>query len=156
IARIQVQPDIVSPLLEAEPLWRCRDIGLNLVRQVALRVAELQRGEPVAVERSIDVGGVRIEVLADHETRLTMRLLPLADERDIRGERKVAALYTLPGVMKGVAGRPHVRAAAGDGVSPGGRVERARARMTHFADIAVVLEASETQLTGRRLLRTGR
>src|SRR5262249_31941712 len=70
--------------------------------------------------------------------------------------RKVAALYTLPGVMKGVAGRPHVRAAAGDGVSPGGRVERDRARMTHFADIAVVLEASETQLTGRRLLRTGR
>ena len=55
---------------------------------VALGVAELQRGQAVAVERGVDVGRVGVEVLADHQARLAMRLLALADERDVGRERR--------------------------------------------------------------------
>ncbi len=136
-----IQADVLPLLLEPEPL-RGRDVRLDLVREVALGIAELQRGQAVAVERGVDIGGVGVEVLAEDQARLAMRLLALADERDIGRERtpSVAAVDALPGVMEGVAGRPHVGAAARDGVGAGGLVEGDRAGMADVADVLVALE----------------
>ncbi len=138
VAGVHVQADVLPDLLDAEPLRR-RDVRLDLVREVALGIAELQRREAVAVDGGVDVGRVGVEVLADDQARLAMRLLALADERDIGRERDVAA-DPLPRVMEGVAGRPHVGPAAGDGVRAGGLVEDHRAGILDVADVLMAFE----------------
>ena len=64
VAGVDEKADVIFLLLEPDPPGR-RDVRLDLVREVALGVAELQRGQAVAVERGVDIRRVGIEVLAE-------------------------------------------------------------------------------------------
>ena len=90
------------PLFSMPQPLRGRDVRLNLVRGGTLGLAELQRGQPVAVQRGINIGRVGIQALADHQARLAMRLGTGAEECDVGRQREVARSL-LPGVVERVA-----------------------------------------------------
>src|SRR4051812_32676399 len=78
-----------------------------------------------------------------------MRLLPLTDEGDVRRECQISGSL-LPNKLKRILGRPHVLAAAGDGVSFLRRVESGRAGMQYHAEILVGLEDADGRLRRER------
>ena len=74
---------VLPALLDPEPDWG-RDVRLHLVRRGPLGVAELERRQAVAVQRGVDVGGVGVEALADHQARLAVRVLARCRETRCR------------------------------------------------------------------------
>src|SRR5262249_31610146 len=76
-------------LYNPKPLW-CRYLCRNVVGGRAFLVAVLQGRRSVPVEHHIDVGGIRIQTLPHHEHRLSMPAYTRADERDIRGQCRIA------------------------------------------------------------------
>ena len=83
------------------------------------------------MDGGVDVGGVGLEPLPDHQHRLAVGVLPGADEGDVRLDRDVA-LDLRPDELERVGHGPDVLAAAGDRVGPGRRVERRRSGMEHL------------------------
>ena len=107
--------DKVALLLDADPARR-GDIGLNLARDAARRLPVLQRGEAVAMNDRVGVGGLGIEALTDEQTRLAMGIAAGADPANVRRQRDIAR-HPLPDEVQRVFGKPHVLAAAGDEIA---------------------------------------
>ncbi len=104
LSSVDVEANVLPLLLDEEPV-RIREVRLDFVREAALGIPELQRRQAVAVDGGVNIGRIGVEVLADDQARLAMRLLALADEPDVGRERDVAA-DPLPRVVKRVARPP--------------------------------------------------
>ena len=88
---------------------------MNLARERAFLVAELQGGQAAGMQCNVGVDGVGVQTLTEHQDSLLMLVPRLIQEGDVGGQRYVAGHF-LPGELKRVRGQPHVLAAAGDGV----------------------------------------
>src|SRR5262245_7017655 len=77
--------DVIAALLDLNAARRLH-VRLNLARRAALYFTVLQRGQPVAVQRRVGVGRIRIETLTDDQTGLAMRIAAGADELNVGGD----------------------------------------------------------------------
>ena len=88
----QVTSKHIPALLDPQPAGaRSRSDWISCVS--ALGFAILQRGQSVAVQRRIGIGGIRVEVLPDKQTSFAMRIAALALEYD------AAASVTSPEIL---------------------------------------------------------
>ena len=136
-----IEIEKVAALFEAHAL-RGKIGGLDVFGHRAFFFAILQRGEAVAVQRGVDVDGVGVERLANHQHAFAMRVAAEAVERNVGGDADVARHF-FPGELELVAGHPHVVAAAGDGVGFRVGVVFGRAGVEDFADVGVVFEHAD-------------
>ena len=113
--------NVTAPLLDAQSL-RPGDGGLDFVGALVAGWAVLQRGQAVAVQRCVGVGRIRLEILANEQAGLAMRIAARADQRDVRPERHVPGHF-LPDEVEGVVGEPHVGAPARHGISAARAIE---------------------------------
>ena len=90
-------------------------IRLNLSRERSLFVAILQRGHPNPVQRHVGIDGIRVEALPQHQHGLLVRISGGGGKRNVSGQSDITR-DLLPDKLKGVRGKPHVLAAAGEGV----------------------------------------
>ena len=121
--------------------------GLDLMGVVAGGVAELERGEAVAVEGDVDGGRAGIEALADHQDGLAVLVAAGTDEVDVGGEAEIAG-GLLPDELELILAEPHVLAGAGESVGAGGRIVLGGAGVEDGADVLGMGEEAE----GRRAL----
>ncbi len=119
----------------------------RLLRDAALRAAELERCQAVAVDGRVDVGGFRVERLAHDPPELPMRIDALAEKRRVRAHDEVAGELP-PRELELVARAPHVHAGAGDRVGLRLRIVDRRPGDRGIADVLVRLEVADLRLTG--------
>ncbi len=127
--------------------WQCAalrsgEVRLNLARDRALLVAELQRSQSAGVQGHVGIDGVRIQTLAQHQHGFLVLVAGFRQERNVGGQSHVAG-NLLPGKLKSIRRQPHVLAAAADGVGLLRRVVVDRARVQNSAHIAVALEDAD-------------
>src|SRR5437762_2066272 len=115
---------------------------LVLLGHCAGGAAELQRREPIAMQRCGHVRTVRIERRTNRPADLTVRLDALADEMRAGRKNEIPG-HALPHEMKVIAVVPHVLARAGDHVLLPLRVIRCGARMSRAADVRLRIESAE-------------
>ena len=94
----------------------------------------------------------RLEILANEQAGLAMRIAARADQRDVRPERHVPGHF-LPDEVEGVVGEPHVFAATGDAIASARRIEFDRAGATSGSDVGVAVEGSNRRGAGLRSSR---
>src|SRR5271166_2720683 len=90
----------------------------------------------------VDGWRASVEGLADHEHGFAMRISASAEEGDIRGEGNVSG-DLLPDEMEVVDAKPHILAAAGDGICVACAVIQDGAGVEYRADILVALEEAK-------------
>ena len=86
------------------------------MRKCAFGFAELERSQAIAVQGNVDVGRIRIEILAQHEARFSMLIGAGFEKRNVGREREIAAGFG-EAEMKGIFGGPHVLAAGVESVN---------------------------------------
>ena len=74
LARFRGEEQNVHPSSHELNAIRVFQIGLHFVRRGTLGIAELERGQSIAVDRDIDVGRVGIERLADQKAGFAVRV----------------------------------------------------------------------------------
>ena len=131
----EVEIEKIAALFEAHAL-RGKIVGLDVFGVRAFFFAILQRGEAVAVQRGVDVDGICVERLANHQHAFAMRVAADSVEINVGADADVARHF-FPGELEIVFGHPHVVAAAGDCVGLRGGVVFGRAGMEDFADVVV-------------------
>ena len=135
--------------------FELEDVGalhgqLGLRGDGALRAAELERREAVAVHHAIDVGGVGVLAGPHHQAGLAMRIDALSKELHACLQDEVAG-HALPDEAELVALGPHVRAAGGERELLRDRVVGGRSRDLRRADVSVAVERTEARpLAGHR------
>ena len=133
--------NVVSALRDAQASGR-GNVRLNLVRDGAFLVTELERGQAAGVERHVGVGRVRIQALAEDQHCLLVFVSAGVRKRNVGRQCNVAGNF-LPHEVKGVRRRPHILAAAGYGVGLLCIVVFDRPRMQDRANVCVTLKHSD-------------
>ena len=91
----------------------------------------------------ICVRRIRVERLPKEQAGLSVRITAAPDETDVRAKRQVSG-RALPHVVKRIVRKPHVRAAAGDGIGSAAGVVLRNAGFADLSDIAVAFEKSQS------------
>lgn len=130
--------ELVAAAFEAK-VERPFEGGFDFGGGAGLGGAVLEGGESIAVEGGVGIGGIGIEILADHEDGFAMRVDAFAEEADVGREDEVAG-DSAGKKVEGVGGAPDVSAAAGDAVFAGGRVVGGRAGKGVQADVRMGIE----------------
>ncbi len=138
----QVHPYILPTLLNPQP-FRRGNVRLNFMRSGTLRIAELQRGQPISMKRSIRVGRIRVQALPDHQNRFTVRLLALPNKRHFRSQRNIPGDF-LPDKVEVIPSKPHILATAGNRVPSRARIVSRRPFVENLSNIAMIVEETET------------
>ena len=132
--------DVVATLDQAKALGR-GNIRLDLVSDVAFLSTELESRHADAMPRDVDVDGIPVKTLAEHQNCLAMLIAARAQKTDVGCENHIAG-DSLPGKLEGIRGEPHVLATACDGVALVGKVILNGARVEHSTYVAVTLKYS--------------
>src|SRR5215472_17850384 len=91
------------------------------------------------MQGNVGIDRVGIEALAQDQNSFLVLVSGLGQKTDVGGERYVPGHF-LPYKLECVRGKPHVLAAAGDGVGFRGGIVLDRSRVKDRADVAMALK----------------